>query len=716
MSVLTSPLHAALRCLFIIALHHGIEITPQDLIAGTDASDPVGSLLKVMKRAGFRGRVLKSRRWKAITGLGSAYPAIAGQRDGNWVVVVNLVNLPGEESKIAILDPLAEQAGIVMVDHDHFMENWDGTLVLCKRVFADVDTKEKFGFRWFLPEIMLQARYYRDIAITSITSNVIGYFTPFLLQIMIDKVVSHRSYNTLVAVMIVFTVLTLFDTAFGYVKQNLILYASTKIDARLASRTFGRLLNLPLTFFETSTAGIVIRNMQQTESIRSFLTGRLFQTGLDMLPMPILLVMLGMYSFKLTMVVLSFSVLIALCIAGMLPIFKHHLDQLYQVEGARQGHMVETIVGMRTVKSLVLGPNRLQEWDLKVAQSMRRLMTVGRVGAIGGTFTHFLEKLMQLAILGVGAQSIFDGDLSIGSLIAFNMLSGRVSGPLIALVSLINEYQQVALSIQMLGTVMDHPPEREPGQRYIYPKINGEIEFEEVSFTYPGASTPALDRVSFKIEPGQMIGVVGRSGSGKSTLTRLLQGIHAPDAGLLRVSGADIRHIDLSHLRRHIGVVLQDNFLFRGTIRENIAMTKPEASMDEVMEAAQMAGAAEFIDRLPNSYGSFVFENASNFSGGQRQRVAIARALLPRPLLMIFDEATSALDPESEAIVQDNLDKIAEGRTMVVVSHRLSSLVQADAILVLEQGKMMDFAPHHVLLERCEIYRHLWEKQTRHIS
>ena len=716
MSALSSPLHAALRCLFIIALHHGHEITPQDLIAGTDANDPIGSLLKVMKRAGFKGRVLKSRKWKAATTLGSAYPAIAGQKDGNWVVVVNTVNLPGEDSKLAVLDPLAEQSGIVMVDHDTFMENWEGTLVLCKPVPTDADSKEPFGFRWFLPEIMLQARYYRDIAIISIISNVIGYFTPFLLQIMIDKVVSHHSYNTLVAVMLVFTVLTVFDTGFTYIKQNLLLYASTKIDARLSSRVFSRLMSLPLTYFETNNAGIVLRNMTQTEGIRGFLTGRLFQTGLDLLPMPVLLVLLGMYSFKLTIVVLAFSAVIAATIALMLPIYKHHLDQLYQVEGARQSHLVETVVGMRTIKSLVLGPNRLQEWDLKIAQSMRRLMTVGRVNALGSTFTNLLERVMQLAILGVGAQSVFDGDLSIGSLIAFNMLSGRVSGPLIGMVGLINEYQQIRMSVGMLSSVMDHPPEREPGQRYIFPRINGEMEFEEVTFTYPGAATPALDRVSFKIEPGQMIGVVGRSGSGKSTLTRLIQGIHPPDAGLVKISGADIRHIDLSHLRRSIGVVLQDNFLFRGTIRENISMTKPEASMEEIMESARKAGAAEFIDRLPNSYGTFVYENATNFSGGQRQRVAIARALLPEPLLMIFDEATSALDPESEAIVQENLDKIAQGRTMVVVSHRLSSLVQADAILVMEQGKVMDFAPHSVLLERCEIYRHLWQQQTRHIS
>ena len=712
----TSPLHAALRCLYIIALHHGHEITPLDLFTGTDASDPIGSMMKVMARAGFKGKVLRHRQWNAITSLGTAYPALCGQKDGNWVVVVNVVASDGEQPKLAIIDPLAEQSGIITVDHDTFMERWSGTIVLCKRIYQPKESKEPFGFRWFLPEIALQSRYYRDIAIISIISNVIGYFTPFLLQIMIDKVVSHRSYNTLVAVLLIFTVLTIFDCIFSYIKQNLITFASTRIDARLSSKVFARMLSLPLSYFETHNAGIVLRNMGQTEGIRSFLTGQIFQLGLDLLPLPILIVFLGSYSVRLTMVVLGFSAIIAATIALLLPVFKYQLNMFNEVEGARQSHLVETVQGMRTVKSLVLGPVRLQEWNLKISKSMRRMLNVGRFGAAAGTFTQFLGHLMTLVVLGVGAVAIFDGNLTIGSLIAFNMLSGRVTGPLISLVSLVNTYQQVALSMGMLGSVMDHPPEREPGQRYIYPRIDGEMEFKELSFRYPGSSTPALDKVSFTVKKGQMIGVVGRSGSGKSTLTRLIQGIQTPTSGLLKISGADIRHIDLGHLRRNIGVVLQENFLFRGTIQENITITRPEATMEQIIEAARRAGAAEFIDRLPQGYGTHVYENASNFSGGQRQRLAIARALLPEPLLMIFDEATSALDPESEAIVQDNLDKIAQGRTMIVVSHRLSSLVAADAILVLERGKMMDFAPHHVLVERCEIYRHLWEQQTRHIT
>ena len=716
MSALMSPLHSALRCLYIVALHHGHEITQLDLFEGTNAADPIGSVMKVMSRAGFRGQYLINRDWKAITTLGTAYPAIAGRKDGSWVVVVNSISHQGEDLQLEIIDPAQEQSGITVIDHDSFMATWDGSLILCKHVRVKIDSKQPFGFRWFLPEIFLQGRYYRDIAVISIISNFIGYFTPFLLQIMIDKVITHHSYNTLVAVLLIFTVLTIFDGCFNYIKQNLMMFASTRIDARLSSKVFSRLMSLPLTYFETHNAGIVLRNMGQTEGIRSFLTGQIFQLTLDVLPMPVLLVILGSYSVKLTMVVLVFSAVFAVVIALMLPYFKHQLHIVNEVEGQRQSHLVETVVGMRTVKSLVLGPTRLEEWNLKISRSMRRSMNLGKFGAMAGTFTQFLAHVMQLVILSVGAQEIFDNHLSVGSLIAFNMLSGRVSGPLIGMVSVLNSYQQVALSMGMLGSVMDHPPEREPGYRYIYPHIDGAMEFDKVTFRYPGSTTAALDKVSFKVQKGQMIGVVGRSGSGKSTLTRLIQGIHVPDSGLVKISGADIRNIDLNHLRRNIGVVLQDNFLFRGTIQENISITKPEATLEQIMEAARKAGAAEFIERLPQSYGTYVYENASNFSGGQRQRLAIARALLPEPLLLIFDEATSALDPESEAIVQENLDKIAQGRTMIVVSHRLSSLVGADAILVLEKGKVMDFAPHSVLVERCEIYRHLWEKQTRHIN
>jgi ATP-binding cassette subfamily B protein len=603
-----------------------------------------------------------------------------------------------------------------LMPREEFLNIWSGTLVLSKRVHSISDEQQPFGFRWFMPEILRNKRSFRDIGVAAVMGTILSFTTPLLYNVVIDKVVPHHSYQTLYVIILVFLVATAFDSLFGYVRQYLMIYASNKIDARLASRVFQHLLGLPLPFFENTPAGVLTRHLQQTEKIRQFLTGRLFHTALDCVTLPILLFMLLFYSSMLTLVVLGFSAAMACVIAVMLPTFRTHLNHLYQAEGARQAHLIETIHGMRTIKSLCMEKLQHNAWDTKVAAAVKRHTAVGRFGALANVFTGTLDKCMQISILGLGAQSVFDGNMTIGALVAFNMLSSRVSGPLVQMVALINEFQETALSIKMLGTVMDHPLERDPNFSGVRPEITGELEFDNVIFSYPGAATPALDQISFKVEEGQMIGVVGRSGSGKTTVTRLIQGIHVPQSGLMRLNGFDIRQIDLPHLRRSIGVVLQDNFLFRGTIRENIAATKPDASLAEIAEAARLAAADEFIERLPRSYDTVIEEGASNLSGGQRQRIATARALLMKPRLLIFDEATSALDPESEALVQANLSEMARGRTMIIVSHRLSSLVQADAILVLEQGRVMDLAPHSVLVDRCEIYAHLWQQQTQHIQ
>ena len=431
---------------------------------------------------------------------------------------------------------------------------------------------------------------------------------------------------------------------------------------------------------------------------------------------PMLIVGLIMYSFKLTMVVLAFSLAISLVIASLLPTFRRLLERLYNADAERGTNLLETIHGIRAVKSLALEASRRQSWDSRVASSIRCRATVGLFSASATVITGGLQQLMQLSLLALGAIGVFDGSLSVGSLVAFSMLSGRVTGPLLQIVGLINQYQQTAVSVKMLGKVMDCAPEREAGQRGIRPIITGQLEFNLVTFRYDGTVTPALNQVTFKVEEGQVIGIVGRSGSGKTTITRMIQGIHTAQEGLVLLNGNDIRHIDLPHLRRSVGIVLQDNILFRGTIRDNIAAGRPDATQDEVLEAARMAGADEFIDRLPHVYQTMVEENGTNLSGGQRQRIAIARALLLHPRLLIFDEATSALDPESEAVIQQNLADIARGRTMIIVSHRLSSLVDADSILVLERGAVVDFAPHETLLERCDIYRHLWQQQNRHLQ
>ena len=708
------PQHTALRALFLVALHHGCRIQPEQLVT-VDSDDVVASVTGVMRNAGFRCRTLAGRSWRDLSTLGSAYPVMAVCKSGHWIIVAGITTGP-EGVSAAIFDPSDEAEGMRLVAKSEFMRGWSGTVVLTKKSGRLAGETKKFGLLWFMPEIIRHRAYFRDVALAAVISTFIQLSTPMLFRVIIDKVIPHHSYDTLYSVVAIFLVMTLFDGLFNYVRQQLMLLAGNKIDARLASRTFQHLLSLPLPFFEHTTAGVLARHMQQTEKVRQFLTGRLFQTMLDAAALPILIVLLCTYSVELTAVVMAFALAIAAVIGILVPTFRRCLDQLYAAEGMRQAYMVETIHGIRTVKSLAMESLRQREWDTKVVRSVRSHSVVGRLGAIAAVLTNSLDKLMQLAVIALGAIAVFNGTLSLGALVAFTMLSGRVSGPLVQIVGLVNEYQETALSVKMLGTVMDHPPERDPAHPGIRPQITGELEFDEVTFRYQGSSIAALDRVSFRVEEGQVIGVVGRSGSGKTTVTRLIQGVQTNQEGSIRLSGVDIRHIDLGHLRRDVGVVLQDSFLFRGTIYENISAARQDCPLDEVVHAARLAGAEEFIERLPMSYDTMIEEGAPNLSGGQRQRVAIARALITQPRLMIFDEATSALDPDSEAIIQENLRQIARGRSMIIVSHRLASLVQADSILVLERGSAIDFAPHAVLVDRCDIYRHLWQQQTKHLS
>ncbi len=709
-----SPHYTALRCLFIMCMWRGVQLKPENFAFVSEA-DTLGSVMRIIRQVGLRGRVLRRFQWRALSGINHTYPVMGVLKDDRWVLVVKVIDTPAEQS-VDIIDPLTEAGGVIHMTREQFLEEWSGTLVACKPSSEAQLQSQAFGLRWFLPEILLHRSLFRDVAIAALMSALIAFATPLMFQILIDKVITHRSYQTLTALMLIFGTLTLFDGVFGYVRHYLMTIITSKIDARLASRTFRHLLSLPLFFFEGTTTGILTRHMQQTDTIRGFLTGRLFQTMLDAMTLPLLLAMLLLYSAKLTLVVVGFSSAMAGIIAVMLPTFRRHLERLYQAEGARQGHLVETLHGMRTVKSLALEPVRIASWNERITASVQRRARVGRISAAAGVLTQMLEKGMQIAVLAIGAVDVFDGVLSIGSLVAFNMVSGRVSGPLVQIVGLINEYQETSLAVKMLGSVMNHAPERDPNQHGMTPRITGAIAFDRVTFSYREGATPTLDRVSFEVEEGQVIGLVGRSGSGKTTVTRLIQGMQTAQEGVIRLDGVDIRHIDLRHLRRSIGVVLQENFLFRGTVRDNIAAARPDAPLSEIVDSARMAGAEEFIDRLPQSYETMIEENGANFSGGQRQRIAIARALLTRPRLLIFDEATSALDPESEAIVQENLHIIARGRTLLIVSHRLTSLAGADAILVLDSGRVLDYAPHPVLLGRCDSYARLWNQQTRHFA
>jgi subfamily B ATP-binding cassette protein HlyB/CyaB len=392
--------------------------------------------------------------------------------------------------------------------------------------------------------------------------------------------------------------------------------------------------------------------------------------------------------------------------------------RMVQAETLKYGTIGETVFGIKTVKALALEPQRMSLWDERVAESGKWHLAMERVAAWPQTLSTPIEKMMTMGTLLLGAYwAIKDpSGYLVGSLFAFMMLSGRVASPLVGLAKLVEDYEEIGVAVSEVGSVLNRPRETDSAGGGIRPPLEGAIIFQNVSFTYPGARTPALKNVSFSIPAGTMLGVVGRSGSGKSTVTRLLQGINRDYTGFLKLDGYDLKEINLRHLRTSLGVVLQDNFLFRGSIKENIIAGRPGLTATDAVQAARLAGAEEFIELMPNGYETYIEEGSPNLSGGQKQRLAIARGLIHDPLIIILDEATSALDPESEAIVNANLLRIGAGRTMVIVSHRLSSLTDCDQILVMDQGEMVDIGPHEVLLERCTIYRQLWAQQHRHMN
>ncbi|TAN50248.1 MAG: peptidase domain-containing ABC transporter [Methylococcaceae bacterium] len=707
--------HTVIQCLTAIAQHHGLQINPERLIdeyALTVDEPPSPLILRIASDIGLKARVDKLT-WDKLLAQGGVFPILARLANGKGVIVVG-VRTEGDK-QVAVLDPSLGKAEVALLSREQFCRHWQGEVVFLKRHHSLTDPNQPFGLRWFIPEILKQKVAFRDIAITALAMHLLAMASPIFFQLVIDRVLVHQSSSTLMVLAVGIVAATVFDSVFGYLRQLLTLAATNKIDMRLTRRTFAHLLSLPIDYFETTTAGVVTRHMQQLEGIRHFLTGRLFFTALDTTALLFFLPILFTYSVKLAMIVLGFTLVIGAILAALLPTFRRRLNDLYVAEGKRQSLLVETIHGMRTVKALAIEPMQRRTWDQISAEAIMTHFRVGQLSIAGNAVTDFLGKLLPIVIIVIGAQDVFDQTLSVGALIAFQMISGRVSSPLIQLVGLINEYQQTALSVDFLGDIMNRAPEGRMGAGGLRTQLVGNITFEDVTFRYPGSSVAALDRASFTIPAGKVIGIVGRSGSGKTTLTKLIQGLYALQEGIIRFDGIDAREMELAHLRKQIGVVLQENFLFRGTVRENLAVTRPDATFEEIVAAAQAAGADEFIERLPQGYDSLLEENAANLSGGQKQRLSIARALLSRPRILILDEAASALDPESEAIFIRNLSRIAVGRTVVMISHRLSTLVNAHAILVMQHGSLIDAGRHSELLTRCETYQHLWNQQTSHL-
>ena len=711
-------------------------------------------LAKICDECGFRSKTIKLN-WKKFMRLGPTFPFLIFKKDGRAAVACGIRPIeepaeaafpsaagipeetkalpggdapaeageaaapaPAKETKSApryalgIWDPLApdgKRQPITFITEEEFDELYTGEAMLLKRIYSLIDEHQPFGLRWFIPEFYRQRQLLAQVAVSILAISLIGLAIPLFFQLVVDKVLVHEGRTTLQALGIGVMVMLFFNMVLEYTRSYFLLYATNRIDIRLATRTFAKLLSLPVDFYERIASGVLLKHMQQTEKIRGFLSGSLFFSLLELISLFIFIPVLLFYSVKLTLVVLAFTLAMAAVIAALIKPFQLRLEELYMAEGKRQGMLVETIHGIRTVKSLALEPTQQRKWNDTAAYAITRYFRVAKISITASTLSGFLEKSMFVAIVWIGANAVFDHTMTVGALIAFQMLSGHVTGPLVRIIGLVHEYQQTLLSVRMLGVVMNCPNESVGGT--LSHHLRGELSIENVSFQYSPDTPQVIKNVSLHLAPGTTIGLVGRSGSGKTTLTKLIQGLYPLQGGIIKYDGIDIREIDRASLRSSIGIVLQDNYFFHGTVRENLSLTKPSATMEEIIYAARMAGADEFIQGLPKGYETVLEENASNLSGGQRQRLAIARALLPNPRFLIFDEATSALDPESETLVRKNLKLIARNRTMFIISHRLSILCRADKIVVMDKGAFVEEGNHRELLNKGGIYADFWHQQ-----
>ncbi len=645
-----------------------------------------------------------SSRWERLAKL--TLPAIARHKDGHYFVLGKV-----DDDHVLIQDPLEKRP--LSLPREIFEQAWSGELILFTRRAGVLDELRKFDFRWFIPEILKHRKLLGEVLLASFFIQLLALATPLFFQVIIDKVLVHKGLNTLDVLVFGLIVVAVFEVLLGGLRTYLFSHTTHRIDVKLGARLFRHLLALPIGYFEARQVGQTVARVRELESIRQFITGSALTLTVDLLFTFVFFAVMYYLSPTLTWIVLGALPLYVLLSAVVTPILRARLDEKFNRGAENQAFLVESVNGVETLKSMAVEPQMRRQWEEQLAGYVRAAFRADNLGNIASQTAGLINKITYALLLWFGARLVMEGGLSVGQLVAFTMLAGRVSGPILRLVQLWQDFQQAGISVQRLGDILNARPE--PGynpNRASLPSLQGRVSFDQVTFRYQPDAPEVLRRVSLDVAPGQVIGIVGRSGSGKSTLTKLIQRLHVPESGRVLIDGVDLALVEPAWLRRQIGVVMQENFLFNRSIRDNIALSDPAASMEAVVQAARLAGAHEFIVELKEGYDSLVGERGSNLSGGQRQRIAIARTLLTDPRILILDEATSALDYESERIIQQNMHAICRGRTVFIIAHRLSTVRGCDNIIVMDHGQIVEAGSHHELLARQGMYARLHELQN----
>ena len=711
---------STLEALAIVARRLGLEASAEQLqrsYALAAGEPPSETIIAIARDLGLEGRSLRVG-FRDLPRMTKALPAILRAKNGSALVLESAAVDPQRGAIATLRDPSNAGAAPLTVDEVRLAEVWSGEMIVLKRRYGAADDQRPFSMAWMIGQVVRERDLFVNISVAALVSTLFVLAPPFAIRIVLDRVLTNHSYSTLAVIAGALGILLVFETALAHLRQVLTEVVTTRIDGRLNLYLFEKLLKLPMEYFERNPSGTITSKLARIWQVRNFLTGQLFGTFLEAVPLLGLIPAMLIIQWQLSLFVLALAGLAAVVIAIAIPRIQGRFKRVIKAEQRRSAHLVESLHGIRTIKTLAVEGRRRREWDTLIAEVVESRYELGRASNVPRTFTMPIDRLVYSGSMLLGAWLVLEAPqlASPGVLVAFSMLSMRMASPLMHIARLQSDLGEVRAAIDEVATVMNAPAEDLRTSSGLRAPIKGEISLKDVRFRYSPDAPYALDGVSFTIPAGKMVGIVGRSGSGKTTLTRLLQGLHTGYEGLIKVDGMDLREIDLTHLRTSLGVVLQENFLFSGSIRDNIALAAPGASLSQIVRVAQMAGAEEFIERLPRGYDTMLEEGAVNLSGGQRQRLAIARALLVNPPVLMLDEATSALDAESEAIVNANLRRIGAGRTILSISHKLSMLVQSDTIIVMERGKVYDLGTHEELLGRCDIYKHLWHQQNAHVE
>ena len=633
------------------------------------------------------------------------YPVVAKMNDGAYIAVGSL-----NEEVVLAIDPRENKPKAIPMKE--FLESWTNEMLIFSAAFSWTYFKKRYNVDWFMKVVSRYKKSLFEVLAGSFFTQLMGIVFPLITQVIIDKVIGNNGLSTLTVIGYSMVAFFALEALLTCLKTYILNYTTNKLDAILGTRLFRHLIALPLPYYERRRVGETLMRVDALERVRNFLTGEGLMSMLDALFSFVFIAFMFWYSVPLTLIALI-TVPLYLIQISLMPIIRKKLGGMWRAKVACNSFLVESITNVETVKALAVEPQFVNKWENLTANMVRRNFEMSKFRLFVATSRTVIEASITLAILWYGGNMVMNGELTLGQLIAFQMISRQALGPLTKVLMMWWHIIMLKFSLNLIGDILNTPMEpvvQDMGKRG-QQRIDGGIEISNVSFRYRIDLPLVLKNINLTILPGQKIGIVGRSGSGKSTLTNLVQNLYIPEEGHIVIGGVDTREANLSWLRDQIGVVMQENYLFNSSVRDNIAISRPTASMDEIIRAARLAGAHDFILELKEGYDTKVGERGDSLSGGQRQRVAIARALLANPPILIFDEATSALDYESERIILNNMGAIGAKRTMLIIAHRLSAVRRCDKIIVIDKGEIVETGTHDQLMKLGGLYRYLYDQQ-----